>query len=193
MLWRRLREMGRGGFEHPEQKALAWLLDGAVSTMKWIGNYEDVPTDRTDSASANLNNFDAVMTALFLTEHRGEEKGYVDQACADRSLGRGRVHVRCARAARGVSALCRPRGYGANHALLPDRLPCREPRPTGVGSVRRNRRCGLPAEGDGLVGRARPITSTSAAGPSPTCPIPTSAMGTQTSSGSGARRQGGSL
>jgi hypothetical protein len=80
VLWRRLREMGKTGLEHAEQKALTWLLDGPVSTMRWIGNYEDVATNRTDFASANLNNFDAIITALFLIEHRDEEKGYLDHA-----------------------------------------------------------------------------------------------------------------
>jgi hypothetical protein len=48
--------------------------------MRWIGNYEDVATSRTDFASANLNNFDAVMTALFLLEHRAEAPAYLEYA-----------------------------------------------------------------------------------------------------------------
>ncbi len=93
-LWRRLRELGRAGFEHAERKALAWLSAGPVSTMRWIGNYEDVATARTDSTSGNLNNFDAVMTALFLLEHREEDTALYRARLRPRSLGGGRVHLR---------------------------------------------------------------------------------------------------
>ena len=80
MLWRRLRHLGSSEFEAAETKALAWLLDGPVSTMQWIGNYEDVATARTDAGSTNLNNFDAIMTALFLIDHRGEAPAYLERA-----------------------------------------------------------------------------------------------------------------
>jgi hypothetical protein len=80
MLWRRLRQRGETAFEQAERRALAWLLEGPVSDMRWIGNYEDVATSRTDFASANLNNFDAVMTALFLLEHRAEAPAYLEYA-----------------------------------------------------------------------------------------------------------------
>jgi hypothetical protein len=82
MLWRRLRDLGSGEFEAAERKALRWLLDGPVSTMRWIGNYEDVATTRTDAASTNLNNYDAIMTALFLLEHRDEAPAYLERARA---------------------------------------------------------------------------------------------------------------
>ena len=134
MLWRRLRHLGSSEFEAAETKALAWLLDGPVSTMQWIGNYEDVATARTDAGSTNLNNFDAIMTALFLIDHRGEAPAYLEHARplkpgSRRSSPSFYPSPRWSR--NGSSA----RWSWSSRALLPDRFSCRRPGPARVGSL----------------------------------------------------------
>ena len=81
ILWRRLRDqLDDHRFDVAEKRALSWLLKGPVATRRWIGNYEDVATEVTDSASANLNNYDAIMTALYLVKYSADGHDFLDRA-----------------------------------------------------------------------------------------------------------------
>lgn len=81
ILWRRLRDQfGDRRFDVAEKKALGWLVKGPLATNRWIANFEDVPTEVTDSDSSNLNNWDAVFTARYLIARSKEEPDLLDLA-----------------------------------------------------------------------------------------------------------------
>jgi hypothetical protein len=84
-LWRRLASALRSGcFDACERRALDWLLRGPVSDRRWIGNFEDVATSVSDvaSKSPNIDNYDAIVTALTLVEDASATPGMIEHALA---------------------------------------------------------------------------------------------------------------
>lgn len=72
--------MGMNEFAQPASRALTWLMNGPVRDYSWIGNYEDIPTGRTDRQSNNVNNFDAVWMARYLLDHLQDHPEYLTHA-----------------------------------------------------------------------------------------------------------------
>lgn len=58
-------------------RALKWILDGPVKTMRWNGFYEDVSAE---TGKENRTNWDCIDTARWLVAHRSENAEYLPLA-----------------------------------------------------------------------------------------------------------------
>jgi hypothetical protein len=79
-LWDRLNEENGGKYTAAMDKALGWLRLGPLTDYRWIGNYEDIATNRTDATSENYNMYDASRTAMYLLRHFSDDPNWVKKA-----------------------------------------------------------------------------------------------------------------
>ena len=77
MLFEKLGTANSDRWVDARAKALKWILDGPVTSMRWNGFYEDVTAGM---GKDNRTNWDCIDTARWLIAHRKDNPGYLPAA-----------------------------------------------------------------------------------------------------------------